>query len=117
MYKKNIHVIPLSIMIQNRKITLLGHIIRQGKREPNDPMVQVTFQNKNIKPRSPAYRRVGRPRLKWTEETLGDVWNKIRKTPTMGPIDVYNTLNINDKGLRPYHLGMYCNVISRHSRL
>ena len=22
-------------------------------------------------------RRVGRPRLKWTEETLGDVWNKI----------------------------------------
>ena len=36
---------------------------------------------------------------------------------TMGPVDVYNTININDKGLRPYHLGMYCNVISRHSKL
>ncbi len=36
---------------------------------------------------------------------------------TMGPVDVYNTININDKGLRPYHLGMYCNVISRHAKL
>jgi len=36
---------------------------------------------------------------------------------TMGPVDVYNTININDKGLRPNHLGMYCNVISRYSKL
>ena len=66
----------MSILRQKRKLTLLGHIIRQSKREPKDPMVQVTFVGKNIMPRTPAYRRVGRPRQKWTEETLGEVLTK-----------------------------------------
>ena len=77
--RKNVHVIPLSMMIKNRKCKLMGHLIRQNKRNPKDPMVQVTFEGKNIKPRTPAYRRVGRPKLQWTEETLAESWNRIKK--------------------------------------
>ena len=72
----------------------MGHLIRQNKRNPKDPMVQVTFEGKNIKPRTPAYRRVGRPKLQWTEETLAESWNRIRKKVEIGPsYDFKNTKN------------------------
>ena len=31
----------------------------------NDPLKQVTFENDNLKIKTPAYRRVGRPRKQW----------------------------------------------------
>ena len=76
-------------MIQKRKQTLLGHIIRQSKRKPNDPIVQVTFRNKHIEPRSPICRRVGRPRAKWTEEVMSMAWEKIKPDQIYGPNDIF----------------------------
>ena len=54
---------------------LLGHIIRTNS---NDPLKQVTFNDDNLSIKTPAYRRVGRPRKQWTINTLELAWRKIR---------------------------------------
>ena len=61
--KKVTHTLKL------KRLSLLGHIIRA---DPNDPLKQVTFANESLDVLTPALRRVGRPRQKWTETTLKD---------------------------------------------
>ncbi len=65
---------PVTEIIQQRRVTLLGHIIRSN---PQDPMHQVTFANDEIETHAPWRRRVGRPRLKWIEETMKEAWSQI----------------------------------------
>ena len=65
---------PLSGNIKKRKMILLGHVIRAGERNPRDPMFQVTFEDKTLKTKTTAFRRVGKPRHKWHAETMTEAW-------------------------------------------
>ena len=56
--------------------TTLGHFIREPEEEPTR---QATFKGKSLKPNLPKSRRVGRPRNKWTIDTMARIWNKLRK--------------------------------------
>ena len=61
-------------------MTILGHVIRAGNRDPADPMYQVTFEDANLKPKTSAYRRVGRPRHKWHQETMSQAWQAMQQS-------------------------------------
>lgn len=70
-------VIPLTEVLAKRRLKLLGHIIR---RERSHPQQQTTFATADLVTRQTSYRRVGRPRLKWAEETMKEAWQIIRET-------------------------------------
>ena len=57
--------------LKMKRLALLGHVIRAN---PKDPLKQVTFANDNLDILTPATRRVGRPRQKWTDSTLKDAY-------------------------------------------
>ena len=61
----------VSTIIHNKILTRLGQIITS---DANDPLRQVTFENDNLKPLTPALKRVGRPRSKWIETTTKEAW-------------------------------------------
>ena len=58
---------PLSHVLQEKRIKLLGHIVRRPREHPQH---QTTFCTKSLIPRTVDKRRVGRPRLSWTHETM-----------------------------------------------
>ena len=66
---------PFSTEYKQRKIELLGHVIRAGE---EDPMRKVTFQAGTIKDRGFAQRRVGRPKQQWLFEAKNLAWKKCR---------------------------------------
>ena len=67
----------VSEMITDKKIKLLGHVIR----EPNNrPTRQVTFEQDSARHRVPNKRRVGRPRKNWIHETKAAVHNRLFPT-------------------------------------
>ena len=67
---------PLTEILDNRRIKLLGHVIR---RDPSHPQKQVTFVTKSCYPRETKTRRSGRPRLSWTIENMRKAWETIRE--------------------------------------
>ena len=71
----------LSEVIEMRRKTLLGHVIRSSE---EDPMRRVTFdsENQNLKPLDMGHCREGRPRDKWIDATMRSAWNDIRRTQT-----------------------------------
>ena len=75
-------ILPITEIVMNKKNTVLGHVIRAGDRDSRDPMYQVTFENQTLKPKTTAYRRVGRPRHKWHEKTLEAAWQKMSAEQT-----------------------------------
>ena len=66
------HIRPLSQVLQEKRIKLLGHIIRRPREHPQH---QTTFYTRSLIPRTVDKRRVGRPRLSWTHETMKVAWN------------------------------------------
>ena len=64
----------ISCLLQKRRISLLGHILRQDK---THPMRNVSFQNDTPIPVDVLYRRQGRPRIKWMDYTLKITWDEI----------------------------------------
>ena len=75
--------------VDQQAIRLLGHIIRA----PNgDHMRQVCLRANTAFPRLPNKRRVGRPRLHWTIETMKRCWERIEPelydTPDPVPYDI-----------------------------
>ena len=66
---------PFSEDYKNRKIKLLGHVIRADN---EDPMRKVTFLPNTIEEWGFAHRRVGRPKDQWLHETKKLVWEKCR---------------------------------------
>ena len=58
-------------IIHNKRLTLLGHILRS---DANDPLREVTFENQNLKPLTPALKIVGRLRSKGIETTTKEAW-------------------------------------------
>ena len=63
---------PLSQVLQEKRIKLLGHIVRRPREHPQH---QTTFYTRSLIPRTVDKRRVGRPRLSWTHETMKVAWN------------------------------------------
>ena len=45
------HILPLTVLLQKRRVTLLGHIIRAGNRNSNDPAFQATFDSNAFQPK------------------------------------------------------------------
>ena len=63
--------VKLSVKWKQKKLTLLGHILRAPH---NDPMREILFQpGKNI-PRSEHVRRVGKPRANWLLDTFVEAY-------------------------------------------
>ena len=48
-----------------------------SRSDANDLLRQVTFENDNLKPLTPALKRAGRPRSKWIETTTSEAWKII----------------------------------------
>ena len=47
----------------------------------DNPLKTLTFQPETFKPVDLGVRREGRPRCKWTEETIADAWRRITIHP------------------------------------
>ena len=45
--------------------------------DANDPLRQVTFENASLKPLTPAFKIVGRPRSKWIETSMKEAWTRM----------------------------------------
>ena len=69
---------PLSQVLQEKRIKLLGHIVRRPREHPQH---QMTFYTRSLIPRTVDKRRVGRPRLSWTHETMKVAWNTSQGYP------------------------------------
>ena len=78
---------PLSQVLQEKRIKLLGHIIRRPREHPQH---QTTFYTRSLIPRTVGKRRVGRPLLSWTHETMKVAWNLSQGYP----------LNFQDREMR-----------------
>ena len=77
-----VYVQKLSDFWRQRKISLLGHILRA---DANDPLRQVIFENQTCIPRKPPYRRQGRPRVDWLTETVKDTFHCLGHSPPQEP--------------------------------
>ena len=65
-------LVPLSQVIKERKMKLLGHIIRIP--DPKDPMVLAAI-DENLDSIEIELKRVGKPRFLWTNETMEHAWD------------------------------------------
>ena len=73
--KKEKKIIPVSQTIQHRAIKLLGHIIREHQ---NEPTRQATLKKHSVRPNVHRRKRVGRPRILWTQHIAEKAWLNIR---------------------------------------
>ena len=80
----NIHIELFSHTWKNRKLKLLGHILRSN---PQDPMRQVLFEPHTFVPRI-EYRRPGKPRLSWLQETFKEAFG------LLGRVEPFNVENL-----------------------
>ena len=65
-------------------------------RKPNTPIHNITFRDKKLNCWIHPNRRVGRPRMNWTEETIKEIWVQIQKEDQLyRHID----LDTNDEGM------------------
>ena len=69
----------LTEVLESRRLTLLGHVIRAG---PHDPLFQATFEDQSLESYIPAYRRVGHPRQAWLDRRMENAWEQITVDPS-----------------------------------
>ena len=79
----------LSECWKSQKMKLLGHILRADR---YDPLRQVFFEFGTTSPRINYYRRIGRPRADWLQETTKDALRACGKPPVNIPSDLDLTL-------------------------
>ena len=94
---------PLTEILEERKLKLLGHILR---RDRNHPLHQATFSTTSALPRETEMRRVGRPRQFWTSNNMQKAWEVIRNTDPSAPqipFDRYNR-EIRERIIEQAHL-------------
>ena len=80
---------PVTQVLEEKKLHLLGHIIR---RPFTHPLQAVTFDSGSTSPYGrpliiktcQGKRRQGRPRLHWTEENMAKAWKYINEDPNAG---------------------------------
>ena len=72
---------PLTEILEDKKIKMLGHILRRERRHP---LHQATFATPSALPRETEHRRVGRPRQFWTVNVMQKAWKIIKENdPTL----------------------------------
>ena len=64
---------PLTEVLQERKLKLLGHVLRRDRQHP---LHQSTFSSSLALPRETEHRRVGRPRQSWCHGRL-KTWREL----------------------------------------
>jgi hypothetical protein len=87
---------PITDIMQEKKLNLMGHVIR---REYTHPLQMVTFDTGRHPSNGAALtikatkgpRRKGRPRLSWTHENMTAAWNHIRNKPDAVPANLRGT--------------------------
>ena len=85
-YRTHKVIEKISEVLKQNRLKLLGHVIRAS---PKDPMREVTFETASINIKRPAYRRVGRPRIKWIDAALEEAWSY-----ACAPTDSYDNNNL-----------------------
>ena len=73
---------PLTEILEERKLRLLGHVLRRDRQHP---LHQTTFSTTSAVPRETNYRRVGRPRQFWTTNNMEKAWEIIKREDTLQP--------------------------------
>ena len=66
---------PIQDILAHRRIALAAKVLRQDN---DSPMRMVSFKKDTAAPVEVLFRRVGRPRKQWTQNTLTMIWRKIR---------------------------------------
>ena len=68
-------IVPSQDILTHRPIALAAKILRQDN---DSPMRMVSFKKDTAGTVEVLFRRVGRPRKQWTQNTLSMIWLKIR---------------------------------------
>ena len=71
----NAKIEPIQDILAHRRIALATKVLRQDN---DSPMRMVSFKKDTAAPVEVLFRRVGRPRKQWTQNTLTVIWRKIR---------------------------------------
>ena len=74
--------IPLTEVLETKRLKLLGHILRRPRAHPQQ---QVTFASSLALPKAPLNRRVGRPRKNWTIENMRKAWETLQNVDPTHP--------------------------------
>ena len=102
-YRKQLRL--FSDTYQQRRIKLLGHVIRASD---DDPMRKVTFRPGTIKPWGTPVRRVGRPRMQWLRGAKTQAWKKLRHMEdTQGSDKPYKRKKYKGKKLQEAYLHLW----------
>ena len=80
---RNKEVIPFSKAYKNKRLKLLGHVLRAENR---DPMRQVTFYQDSARPIAYTKKRVGKPREHWTETSFKKSMEAVQARSTKGTL-------------------------------
>ena len=83
---------PMTEKLEERKLKLLGHVLR---RERQHPQHQVTFSTTSAMPRETTNRRVGRPRPCWTTNNMKKAWDIMCINNQAQPRQHFNKYNRN----------------------
>ena len=65
---------PLTEILEDRKLKLLGHVLRRDRQHP---LHQAAFSTRSALPREIEHRRRGRPRQFWTTNNMRKAWEVI----------------------------------------
>ena len=84
-------LVQFSTAYQRRKLMLLQNIIAFPD---DDPVKQATFDPKTLKRNELGFKRVGRPRLNWTEQTMEEYWTEIQPSLPAHLLNVKLNLDI-----------------------
>ena len=72
---KKKEVVKFTEAYESAKRKRATNIIKQR----NSPIFKISFNGNRLRKWIFANRRVGRPRMNWTEETVREIWNHIKK--------------------------------------
>jgi hypothetical protein len=83
---------PLTEILEDRKLKLLGHVLRRDRQHP---LHQAAFSTRSALPRETEHRRRGRPQQFWTSNNMSKAWEVIKThdaTQPQIPFDKNNRL-------------------------
>ena len=78
---------PLTEVLGERRLKLLGHVLRRDRQHP---LHQAAFKTQSAVPRETEQRRVGRPRQFWTTANMEKAWNIITSKDVSVPKVPFN---------------------------
>ena len=74
-YEYEIEIKPLTETLRERRLKLLGHVIRAKE---DYPMKEVTFNPNTMEVKAVGFKRVGRPKTHWIHTVMKEAWEEIK---------------------------------------